>query len=33
LSFPACARHACMGFARLVEAGTLARHCHRCTRT
>jgi hypothetical protein len=33
LSFPACAQHACMGFARLVETGALARHCHRCART
>jgi hypothetical protein len=33
LSFPACARYACVGFTCLVAAGTLARHCHRCTGT
>ena len=33
LSFPACARHACVGFTCLVETGTLACHCHRCAGT
>jgi hypothetical protein len=33
LSFPACARDACMGFACLVAAGTFARHCDRCSGT
>ena len=33
LSFPACARHACVGFTCLVETGTLACHCHRCAST
>jgi len=33
LSFPACARHACMGVACIVAAGILARRCHRCFST
>ena len=33
LSFPACARYACVGFTCLMATGTLARRCHRCAGT
>lgn len=32
LSFPACARHPCLGLACPVAAGTFALRCHRCSR-
>lgn len=33
LSFPACTRHACMGFTCIMETGTFTRLCHRCRST
>lgn len=32
LSFPACTRRPCMGFASSLEAGTFTLHCHHCAR-
>lgn len=32
LSFPACARHRCMGIARRLETGAYTVRCRRCSR-
>lgn len=33
LSFPACARHRCVGITRRLETGAYTICCYRCTRT